>query len=662
MKRIFFLIVALILVGWIWWMRADRRAEPAESADALHGSTVERIATTRPIAERDGIEERARSPLAPGSIPDVANDSFGLKVMSSTGLPLAFVEIEVEPRTWERRDLVDEHCDLSRVHVPCGVRAPGHVAAIAPRAQGTVVLEPDALLELDGEHLRECVPSIAAYGQWARGLNEAADLAAKEVAEISTSGFLDDRHWLLAIDADRIGRWFPDSKNAEVDLEWRDHHGAILYLAAKHGLRARWDVPCENIPDTAPLDVMIVRPADPISGVVVAELNSRVEDPGEPKQLELPWGSVQIDPDLETGVNARVPPDGKRIHWENVALGRQYLLQARDLASGAFGCLTIDHDGSGRTLSLHSGIVITGRLSVPPGAVLPTHARCIWGEVGELAGRQHRWGNWSNTSITEDGRFELRGWANLPSRVEECSAIPTRIELTIEAVGCVQSVTAHDVDANARCECGEILLETRPPQFVLLPGHGVPEDPLQHASLRISTKPEWSFLDVWGRSFSDGTYALYLSAENPKRDPEAFLAWSIGSSEYRALHPRELASESIPALLLHRDNAEGIAFQAASDGRYERVPVRKYAIDVDCRALPHDAKRWTLGWSWSKMVQRVDALSADAVGERRRIEFTAPESGASLWWCASDRLPGGAGAAEDGSLELEGPATALELP
>jgi hypothetical protein len=664
-KRFLATFIALLVVALLWFVlhggasvgtntaRDTMRDAPARqpeqlSADATHDADIDR---TRTLAAADAARDSQARPSL-------------LEVVSSTHLPLAFVELEIEPRYWQRRALVDGHCDLSHDRVPCGIRAPGHVASIVQRAEGVVVLEPDALLELDGEHLQECMPTIVPYGSWVRGSNDAARETAKEVDAICTSGFVDARRWLLTIDVDRIGRWFPDSKDVEIVLGWRDRRAGYIQFAASHGARARWDVPCENVADTQPLDVTFVRTADASAGAIDAILVSVADNLAAPEHVDLPWGRVQLNSPLQTYVRTRVAPDSSRLHLDGIALGRKYLLTARDLGSGAFGCFAIEHDGSARTLVLHPGIVITGRVTVAPGAPLPVHARCIWSEVGDIGSRSGRWVGVSNAAFEEDGRFELRGWTNLPSDVAECSTNPSRIELTIDAAGCASSTTAHEVDATGHCECGEIQLESRSPQFVLMSGHGVPDDPLQHAALRISTKPEWSFIDVWGRSLADGTYALYLSAENPKRDPDAFLAWSNASPNYRGVHLREFASENIPAIILDRNNSEGIAFQLASDGRYERVPVRKYAIDVDCRALPHDAQRWTIGWSWSKMVQRVDSLSADAVGERRRIEFTAPENGASFWWSAGDRVAAGtdSGAGQGGSLELNHPSTALELP
>jgi hypothetical protein len=669
MKRIVLSIAVLLLIGFIGiWTRIAGDARPGIAPGAVSSTTPDprKETNSSPAASEsvDGASSRSSLTVEPSA--QAAVPSTALKIVSSTGLALASIEIEIEPRVWQRRELAGGSCDLAGVRFPCAVRAPGHVAAVAESAGRTVVLEPDALLELDGEHLRECMLSIGPWQELVKnrqetGNSELARESVLEIAAFSTSGFVGDRRWLLAVNADRSGHWFPQD-SVRVDLEWRDHRIAYIEFAAAHELRGRWDVPCDEVAETAPLDVVLVRPAGDRSGAIEATL-SPLADVLESRTLtDFPWGKVLLNPPLQMYLKTHVPRDSDRVHWDGVPLRRQFIVRARDLDSGAFGCLAVDHDGSARTLTLHAGVVITGRVTVPAGAPRPARARCIWTEADHDPGKDTEWEGWSNVTFTEDGRFELRGWGNLPRRVEECNEFPARLMLQIDSAGCARSVTTHAIDPSGRCECGDIPLEVRAPQFVLAPGHGTPDDPLQHAAIRVSTKPEWSFIDVWGRSLPDGSFALYLEVDSVEH-PDLFSAWSWKDGSFGSVPLSASSDEAIQALVLDRNNKDGFAFERAHDGRYERVRERDYAIDVECTASPREGKAWTFGWSWLGMAQRADALGADAVGERRVVKFRAPESGVTLWWSGGEsRSSPSISGSEGGSIDLSAGAVTLKVP
>src|SRR5262249_7615006 len=118
MNRILASLVALIAIALIWMLvRID--APPRSGAASQEAATSApqrdsgaRLATDD--AKRGAREEAARSIAPP---PGLAKDAASVRVVSTTKLPLAFVELEVEPRTWERRDLVEGALALDRVHL-----------------------------------------------------------------------------------------------------------------------------------------------------------------------------------------------------------------------------------------------------------------------------------------------------------------------------------------------------------------------------------------------------------------------------------------------------------------------------------------------------------------------------------------------------------------
>ena len=156
MNRILVTILALIAIALIWMLvRIDAPPRDAVANQPMASSERSGASGARLATEGKSGGDRARADLAERAVAEPSPALSGapwVRVVSSTGLALASVELEVEPRSWQRRDLVDGACALDRVHVPCGVRAPGHVAATVEKPGSDVTLEPDALLELDGEH------------------------------------------------------------------------------------------------------------------------------------------------------------------------------------------------------------------------------------------------------------------------------------------------------------------------------------------------------------------------------------------------------------------------------------------------------------------------------------------------------------------------------
>jgi hypothetical protein len=125
MNRILASIVAFILIALIWMLvRIDAPPREGGASETTASSAPAGAADSRLATESAKGSERAQEARAIAEPPPSASGARSVRVVSSTGLALAFVELEVEARVWERRELVDGWCALEQVHIPCGVRAP----------------------------------------------------------------------------------------------------------------------------------------------------------------------------------------------------------------------------------------------------------------------------------------------------------------------------------------------------------------------------------------------------------------------------------------------------------------------------------------------------------------------------------------------------------
>jgi hypothetical protein len=168
--------------------------------------------------------------------------------------------------------------------------------------------------------------------------------------------------------------------------------------------------------------------------------------------------------------------------------------------------------------------------------------------------------------------------------------------------------------------------------------------------------------NVRGVRLLDGSFALYPEIESVDKVNPVFTGWA--GNGISSIPASALAETVIEALIIDPVNSGGWAFRRSADGRYERVPERTYSLDIDCRAMPTQHESWTLGWSWSGMAQWVTSLSKGVVGERRKLEFRAPESGVSFWWSSTGEPSSGENRAqgEGGEADLTAGTLTLSVP
>jgi hypothetical protein len=663
MKRILFVILAGLLIALAWRFKISDGAprsplalgRGAQTTDHEGESTLEH-GDSRAKSDADDV----RVQIATSASSSSTSSPTRLRVRSSTGLELLSVELEVEERSWRSRDLDDGSCAIDDVHLPCGVRAGGHLASIARRADEEVVLEPDALLILDGEELRECVPSIAPFGSLLRQNPARAEWEAR-VASMLTSGFVDANHWAMAASTPRIGEAFTRDDEVSIELQWRDHRFGYVEFFAHAGTRGQYTLPCDSAEELAPLDVEIEVPkTDPRGAIDVAISRTDRKDENV-VVVKQPWGQVQRNPPASMFIKSHLDLGSTHVHWDGVALHESYLLRAHDVSTGALGCTVFVHDGRARTVSLHAGIVVHGRLVTPDGSP-PLRGSCFW-EGFNPTQKDVTGSNFSpDLKTAPNGEFELRGYENLPWNDAGCREFPAQIELSLQMIGFDEIARTFPVDGAGHCECGEIVLVPRKPTFVLAAGHRIAGDSLSYLNVHVSSHPTWFLSNVRGSRLPDGSFALYPEIDSNDKSTLAF-AGSAGEGT-ESIPASALADAVIEALLVAPLNSGGLAFRRLADGRYERVHERSYTVDVDCRAMPTQRESWTLGWSWSGMAQYVSSLSKGVVGERRKLEFSAPESGVSFWWSSTGEPlgPETRVRAEGGEADLSNGTLAIRVP
>src|SRR5262245_45746832 len=140
------LLALAALLGWVLFLERGRPPPPVAGSVAPHLADE-----PLPGAQLEGPgarEPAGRIPTVDAAADGAAAGELAFDVRSSIGLPLRRVELLGSAGVWSPVACAGGRV-RARARAPLSVRAPGHAAGQLPAAGGSVVLEPDALLELD---------------------------------------------------------------------------------------------------------------------------------------------------------------------------------------------------------------------------------------------------------------------------------------------------------------------------------------------------------------------------------------------------------------------------------------------------------------------------------------------------------------------------------
>jgi hypothetical protein len=650
------LLAAILVVAWIA-NRGSRApgvgAGVGEEKRAPSGASEAGLDSQ--VKPEDGVVREAEGEM-PKPEPHAAATSISIR--SSAGLKLAFVEIQERDAPWQRRDLVEGRCELEGAALPCRLRAPGHSPAAVERLGGAIVLEPDALLVLETPGLRGCVESIEAlrYGVAPRNPK-----FPERLGGFSSSGYLDDDHWAIAVTSKQLATFSTDRK-LPVTLEWHDRRRAEIVFEALPGARAIWNPTCSNDVEVAPLDVTLLWPEGEKAGEAVLYL-WRIHETGarDGTRLDLPWGTVEISPASRVFIETRVKPGSGSVPLGPLPRGARCVFMAIDHASGAYGGMIFEHNGSARTLSMQKGLAIIGRLSVPAGVPSPTRTRFSWEYLASDQDRYPWVGSQRDVATGADGEFEVRRLDHFPFEQTASLDPPHILDLTVVAPGFEDFHRTYSTGGARRFDCGVLNLKPIVPQMVLAPGFQIEERSLDYQHLRVSARPDiaWEVRNCLREL--DGSLAIFLRREEggePGKERYHFWSDESGKDEY------EPFPEAPGDFALLDPGEVGVGLRRRSDGRYESVATRSCTLDVDCRSMPSNGGPWSLGWRWQGLWIGSSRITPEFEGERTRIELPIPEDEVTLWWSGSgmppDEGPGAAG--EGGTIPATGSLLHLTLP
>jgi hypothetical protein len=632
-------LVAGLAALWLAWPAhrpaIEPRAKDAPSAATDPAATLEGVAPDRVVPETRSAEVAAPAAEAPGTI------DAPLRVRSEAGLPLAWVELGVGDEPWRRVPLEAGACDLAGIVRPLQVRAPGHLQSTVAPGNREVVLVPDALFTIEAPGLRACVDSIVPFHGFLSDTDPAHAEIAARLAGVSTWDFVSDDRWAIAASAPGLAGVVP---HAVVDVAFvrADRGRSWVSFDVTPGARGTWNPSCDGQADVADLEVRVVRREGTERGEL--ELHAWLVREGSQEAVtdNFPGGrAVRVS---DVYLDARIGADTDRTTIPRLPLGRRFSLTARDVVSSAYGRVGFEHDGSARDVRLLQGLEITGRLVAADGSPLPAHARFWWEHLGPDVTEGTWSGEVSSADVSEDGSFRLRSPTRVPGWESATLDLPRQVELLVQAAGFEEYRHSFDTGGAHQLDCGNVLLTPRRPSIVLAPGHGLARRAADWQDMRFASRPDATWKLGECRAMADGSLTIFLRDAEPEfpADPGKLVV----------LHALGPAGDA------------GHAFRRGSDGRYEAVPEQRAVLEIHCRALPSNAKRWTIGWQWQGLWDIATGVGSEALGERVRLEITAPADGAQLWWSSSGLPPSISPSrpGESGSVPFQASPWNLELP
>lgn len=615
-RRVLLAVTLLALVGGLVWLSRGRTSAdsvmpgpdaPTRSARVRSGAALE--APVRDGSRRSGAGA-SDLPAAPG-----------LRVRSSAGIALGFVELRADSG-WERVELHEGSCELGARALPLEVRAPGHVARRAESPGQELVLEPDALLVIEGANLRACMTAVQVQEADCQRLADWA--AARELAVCS--GWISNLEYGIAVATDRRE---PLPAEMDICLERADGDRRFLGLVAQPGLRARWRLDCEGLRPTSSLEVHVQRlPGERGELLVMLDCAQRRED--RLPEAPVAWGSVAKWASA-LSAERRLAAGEDSVRFPVALDGRPHALAAMDVTTHAFGRLEFVHDGRPRTVELHPGLEFRGRV-----VDAQTHAPLRSTYLRFEGIEQRAWIIESqHTALDEHGSFTLRGPTSFAAISSGGFEPPRTFDLFVSAQGYDDARLRVERLQPLLLEAGEIALVPHRSPLVLAPGHGVKAAALDGQQAIFADRPSegWSLLA--GTDLPDGRLQLEF-VRDPAADPRhpRFACSDLvrGTSEPSAF-------ERDPGALLFVEVPDDTrTFRLAADGLYHRVEEDALELVLRTEALPPAGGSWRIGWSYDGAWVCVGQLASDVAGNENHVRITVPHGAQELWW-SSTHLP-----------------------
>jgi hypothetical protein len=618
------LIVIPTLLG-VWLSGIGHRSEAQVGRQsAVAGNRDQHDAIDAPIAAQDSAGAERVILGAPDSSVTPGPTFLSVDrvmIRSSIGLELPFAEIQRDAGEWMQVDLEHGTCVRSALAGASSVRAPGHVAAALVSDAQEIVLEPEALLTLHADGLRNCVRAIEPWDPYTDPDTE-KPLMRSGLRHAIAFGWLSGDEWAVALSPDRLEEGY--QRGCELVIHWHDERTTRATFRGKPGCRETWSLVCEDRVRGRPLKIHVVRPVEMPAGKLSIALDRVMSGGIGTPMAHYSWGSAYTDSDQDFHQRRELEPGASDVDFSFAPSDARLNLAARDTAGGAYGRMDFVHDGSARTLVLVPPFRLIGHLVAPEGSPLPPHAD-MYANAFEGNEENYQWGlGKQGVEITASGSFELLGPGNL-LRIENAPVeVPARLVLNVVAPGFEAWQKSFDTHHAALLDCGDIRLVDRPAEVVLAPGHGLTAASVKWESLTTPDEKQitWNVRDAI--LLADGSLAISLDRD--EKNPKLLRAWP---DEARAWPDPPPACLSIHVLRFPGD--EPLAFERDADGRYRALETKVRDVDFDFRS-PLDHARWMIGWEWRGISDVCESIDPMQHGELVRLHVRAPAQGVTLIW------------------------------
>ncbi len=569
-------------------------------------------------AERLAAPETRDSAREPEPTPPARSDALR-HVLSSTGLELARIEVQLPNGHWEEHP--NHGIALAQHPAPFRVRAAGHAPQRFEAQRTEVVLEPVALFEIEGEDLASALRAVLPFQPAPYPAAESVEPAEEEFIAPGAAvfGFVSNERWCLALAA--FERDEPVTRPLEI--VWRGLSRSRVRLALEPGLRARWRVSTARLVPTAPLRLAFVRPPDDAPGRLRLVVRGRPF--GSVRRESHLWGEVEHLLQGDVNVAVTLDPRTTEFSLDELPLTARFELGVLDLASGATGGAQFEHSQRVLPIKLEPGTSVSGRLVLPPGYPPLESFELTWQQrMDQDADPVPAWsGQWQQPLSSQDGVFtfsvprDLRDPDHLRQR-------PPWGTLHVQALGYAGLEATLQI-TRAHNDLGDLVLDPWEP-FVVLdrdPLAGAPPGDGWNAIL-LDSDPGLEFcarasFPLPGELF--GLRVLVLD-EQGQRSAERTDLWEAGG-RYRAKTGPERRRSGTAALLFEAAD-EYQAFERDGLGVFRSVPELTQRVRVTGE---HTTSRCQVGWSWRGIPVRLGSVFGLEPVEFR---FRAPAQGAAL--------------------------------